>query len=97
MGDNQDKIKSIKVKFNIRKEDWAEFALKFKAIADEGCYDKILDGSETVPPEDAKLVDDNKGREQKRLRKVNKRGDRDLILATPTKEMSPTMVRNQKN
>ena len=83
MEDNQDKIKLIKVvKFNNRKEDWAEFALKFRAITDERGYDKILDRSETVPAEDVKLVDDNKGREQKRLSKVNNRGYRDLVLAT---------------
>ena len=64
MEDNQDEIKSIKViKLNNRKEDWAEFALKFKAIGDERGYDMILDGSEIVPAEDAKLADDT-GREK---------------------------------
>ena len=57
MENSQDKIKSIKViKFNNRKEDWDEFALKFKAIAYERGYDKILDGSETVPPKDATIA-----------------------------------------
>ena len=74
MEDNQDKIKSIKViKFNNRKEDWAKSPLKFKAIADERGYDKILDGSKTVTAEDVNLADDENGSEQKTLRKVNKR------------------------
>ena len=68
--------------------------MKFRAIADERGYDKILDRSETVSTEDAKLADDNTGREKKRLRKMNKTGYRDLVLAT--KEMSLTIVGNAK-
>ena len=82
------------MKFNSRKEDWAEFAMKFRAIADERGYDKSLDRSETVPAEDAKLADDNTRREKKRLRKMNKTGYRDLALAT--KEMSLTIVGSAK-
>ena len=90
MEDNQDKTKLILVvKFNNRKEDWAEFALKLKAIANERRYDKILDGSE-----DANRWDDENGTEQKRLRKLNKRGYRDLVLSM--KEMSLTIVGNAK-
>ena len=50
MEDQQGEFKLIKViKFNNRKEDWTEFALKFKAIADERGYDEILEGAVYVP------------------------------------------------
>ena len=50
MEDHQGAFKSIKViKFNNRKEDWTEFALKFKAIADERGYHEILKGTVNVP------------------------------------------------
>ena len=50
MEDHQGDFKSIKViKFDNRKEDWTEFALKFKAIADERGYDEILEGTVNVP------------------------------------------------
>ena len=50
MEDHQGDFKSIKViKFNNRKEDWTEFALKFKAIANERGYDEILEGTRNVP------------------------------------------------
>ena len=50
MEDDQDDFKSTKViKFINRKEDWTEFALKFKAIADERGYDEILEGTVNVP------------------------------------------------
>ena len=50
MEDHQGDFKSIKVvKFNNRKEDWTEFALKFKAIADERGYDEIIEGTVNVP------------------------------------------------
>ena len=43
MEDYQGDFKSMKViKFNNRKEDWTEFALKFKVIADEREYVKSL-------------------------------------------------------
>ena len=49
MEDSQDEIRLIKVvKFNDKKEDRAEFALKHKAIAHERGYVGILNGSETV-------------------------------------------------
>ena len=36
MEDSKDEIKFIEVvKFNNKEEDWVEFALKFKVIADE--------------------------------------------------------------
>ena len=50
MEDHQGDFKSIKViKFNNRKEDWTELALKFRAIADERGYDEILEGTMSVP------------------------------------------------
>ena len=50
MEDHQGDFKLIKViKFNNRKEDWTEFALKFKAIADERGYDEILECTVNVP------------------------------------------------
>ena len=43
MEDHQGDLKSFKViKFNNKTEDWTEFPLKFKAIADERGYDEIL-------------------------------------------------------
>ena len=50
MEDHQGDFKSIKmIKFNNRKQDWTEFALKFKAFADERGYDEILEGIVNVP------------------------------------------------
>ena len=69
MEDNQDESKSIKfIKFNNKKEEWAEFALKFKAIADERGYAEILNGLESVSTEIANHVDDKEGKEKLRLR-----------------------------
>ena len=91
MEDHQGDFKSIKViKFNNRKEDWTEFALKFKAIADERGYDEILDGTVNVPRD----TDVSGGEEGAQVKATNKRGYRDLILAT--KDTSLTMVVNAK-
>ena len=50
MEDHQGDFKSVKViKFNNRKEDWTEFVLKFKAIADERGHEEILEGTVNVP------------------------------------------------
>ena len=88
MEDHQGDFKLIKViKFNNRKEDWTEFALKFRAIAVERGYDQILDGTEYVPGEfveDPEVETDCAQAEC--LRNANKRGYRDLIQAT--KDMS---------
>ena len=54
MSEEKDDLKSIKVyKFNNTKENWHEFALKFRVIADTRGYWGIIDGS-MVPPD--KLV-----------------------------------------
>ena len=50
MSEEKDDLKSIKVyKFNNTKENWHEFALKFRVIADTRGYWGIIDGS-LVPP-----------------------------------------------
>ena len=56
MSDKKDDLKSIKVyKFNSTKENWHEFALKFRVIADSRGYDGIIDGTVTPPDEKEKL------------------------------------------
>ena len=56
MDEEKDDLKSIKVyKFNNTKENWHEFALKFRVIADSRGYDGIIDGAETPPDEKEKL------------------------------------------
>ena len=51
MSEEKDDLKSIKVyKFNNTKENWHEFALKFRVIADTRDYWGIIDGS-VVPPD----------------------------------------------
>ena len=89
MENYQGDFKSIKViKFNNRKEDWTEFALKFKAIANERGYDEILEGTRNAPSD----TDMTGGEEYAQIKAANKRGYRDLILAT--KDTSLTMVAN---
>ena len=52
MSEEKDDLKSIKVyKFNNIKENWNEFALKFRVIADTRGYWGIIDGS-LVPPDE---------------------------------------------
>ena len=56
MDKENDDLTSIKVyKFNSTKENWHEFALKFRVIADSRGYDGIIDGTETPPDEKEKL------------------------------------------
>ena len=56
MDEEKDNLKSIKVyKFNNTKENWHEFALKFRVIADSRGYDGIIDGTETPPMKKKKL------------------------------------------
>ena len=70
MEDHQGDFKSIKViKFNNEKEDWTEFALKFKAIADERGYDEILKGTVNVPRDD----DMTGGEESAQIKAANKK------------------------
>ena len=64
--------------------------MKFKAIADERGYDEILEGTVNVP----RNAGVTGGEESARIKAANKRGYRDLILAT--KDTSLTMVANAK-
>ena len=91
MEDHQGDFKLIKViKFNNRKEDWTEFYLKFKRIAYERGDDEILEGTGNVP----RYTDMTGGEASAQIKAANKRGYRDLILAT--KDTSLTMVSNAK-
>ena len=48
MSDDKDDLRSIKVyKFNNTKENWHEFALKFRVIVDSRGYEEIIDGTMT--------------------------------------------------
>ena len=50
MSKEKDHLKSMKVyKFNNTKENWHEFALKFRVIADTRGYWGIIDGSMEPP------------------------------------------------
>ena len=52
MSEEKDNLKSIKVyKFNNTKENWHEFALKFRVIADSRGYYGGVDGSMSPPDE----------------------------------------------
>ena len=84
-------IQAIKaIKFNNKHEDWTEFDLKLKAIADERGYDEILEGTLNVPRD----TDMSGGEANAQVKAANKRGYRDLILAT--KDTLLTMVSNTK-
>ena len=52
MSEEKDDLKSIKVyKFNNTKENWHEFALKFRVIADSRGYYGVIGGSVSPPDE----------------------------------------------
>ena len=52
MSEEKDGLKSIMVyRFNNTKENWHEFALKFKVIADDRGYNDIIEGIVTPPDE----------------------------------------------
>ena len=91
MSEEKDDLKSIKVyKFNNTKENWHEFILKFRVIADSRGYYGIIDGS--VPPPDKKETlkvttadtgDVLKAKKDKlKARATNKLGYRDLAMST---------------
>ena len=101
MSEEKDDLKSIKVyKFNNTKEDWHEFALKFKVIADTRDYWGIIDGSVVPPDELATItvtVEDTgealkEKKEKLKARKANKMGYRDLVMSTAG--ISLTIVEN---
>ena len=91
MSDEKDDLRSIKVyKFNNTKENWHEFALKFRVIADSRGYDGIIDGTVTPPDEKEKIevLADNEGdvlktkKDKLAARAANKKGYRDLVMST---------------
>ena len=93
MSEEKDDLKSIKVyKFNNTKENWHEFALKFRVIADSRGYYGIIDGNMTPPPPDEKetitILTEDKGdilktkRDKLKARAANKLGYRDLVMST---------------
>ena len=101
MCEEKDDLKSIKVyKFNNTKENWHEFALKFRVIADTRDYWGIIDGS-VVPPDELATItvtaeDTGEALKEKKenikARKANKMGYRDLVLSTAG--ISLTIVEN---
>ena len=91
MSEEKDDLKSIKVyKFNNTKENWHEFALKFRVIADTRGYWGIIDGA-MVPPDEQITITvtaEDKGealkekKEKLKARTANKMGYRDLVMST---------------
>ena len=91
MGKEQDNLKGMKVyKLNNTKENWHEFALKFRVIAESRGYDGIIDGTES-PPDEKEIIEilgEDKGDEVKakkdklKARTANKKGYRDLVMST---------------
>ena len=87
MSEEKDDLKSIKVyKFDNTKENWHEFALKFRVIADTRDYRGIIDGS-VIPPDkmaDITITAEDTGavlkekKDKLKARKANKIGYRDL-------------------
>ena len=101
MSEEKDDLKSIKVyKFNNTKENWHEFALKFRVIVDTRDYWGIIDGS-VVPPDELAIItvtaeDTGEALKEKKeklnTRKANKMGYRDLVMST--QGISLTIVEN---
>ena len=91
MSEEKDDLKSIKVyKFNNTKENWHEFALKFRVIADTRGYWGIIDGT-MVPPNKQiaiTVTTEDRGevlkekKESLKARTANKMGYRDLVMST---------------
>ena len=91
MSKETDNLKSIKIyKCNNTKENWHEFGLKFRVIADSRGYYGIIDGS--VSPPDKKetitVTTEDKGdvlkakKDKLKARAANKLGYRDLVMST---------------
>ena len=91
MSEEKDDLNSIKVyKFNNTKENWHEFALKFKVIADTRGYWGISDGT-MVPPNEQITITVTKedkgevlkgGKDKLKARTANRMGYRDLVMST---------------
>ena len=91
MSEEKDDLKSIKVyKFNNTKENWHEFALKFRVIADTRGYYGVIDGTMSPPDEQEKITvtAEDKGdalkekKDKLKAREANKIGYRDLVMST---------------
>ena len=91
MSEEKDDLKSIKVyKFNNTKENWHEFALKFRVIADTRGYYGIIDGTMVPPDEQISITvtAEDKGdafkekKDKLKARAANKMGYRDLVMST---------------
>ena len=91
MSEEKDDLKSIKVyKFNNTKENWHEFALKFRVITDSRGYYGVIDGSLSPPDERETItvMTEDKGdvskvkKDKLKARAANKLGYRDLVMST---------------
>ena len=104
MSEEKDDLKSIKVyKFNNTKENWHEFALKFRVIGDTRGYCGIIDGTMfpldereviTVVTEDKGEVLSTKNLKLK-ARAANKLGYSALVMST--EEISLNIVENARS
>ena len=91
MSEEKDDLKSIKVyKFNSTKENWHEFALKFRVIVDTRGYYGVIDGT-MLPPNEQETITvttEDKGdalkqkKNKLKARAANKTGYRDLVMST---------------
>ena len=88
MSEEKDDLKSIKVyKFNNTKENWHEFALKFRIIFDTRGYFGVIDGTMVAPDEQETITvttedTGNMLKEKKdklKARAANKMGYRNLL------------------
>ena len=91
MSEEKDNLKSIKVyKFNNTKENWHEFALKFRAIADSRGYYGVIDGTMSPPDkqEAITVTTEDKGdilnakKTKLKATAANKMGYRDHVMST---------------
>ena len=90
MTEEKDDLKSIKVyKFNNTKENWHEFALKFRGIADTRGYWGIIDGTMVPPVKQItiRVTTEDRGevlkekKEKLKARTANKMGYKDLVMS----------------
>ena len=101
MSEEKDNLKSINVyKFNNTKENWHEFALKFRVIVDSRGYYGVIDGTMSPPDEKEAITvtTEDKGdvlnvmKAKLKATAANKMGYRDLVMST--KGISPNIVEN---
>ena len=99
--EEKDCLKSIKVyKFNNTKENWHEFALKFRVIADNRGFYGVIDGSILPPDEQGKnstTPQDKKDalsaqKAKLKARAANNTGYRDIVM--PVEGISLNIVEN---